>query len=241
MTYHLLRCGSEDNWLTQRRQVVTSTEVSALFGGNPYLSHARLWAQKFTGIEHPRRMNEAMRKGLEEENTIAQAVANLRNWEAKAFPRYIFARMRDRRLGASFDWVVRDNRGLCPFEIKRIHWGAIGKQWKESGGRVTQVSDYVFYQLQTQMLVCGFDRIKLGVKVHGKDTGPQDGWYLWGEFEPHIPTQRLILAHVDAFWKSVEKAHPAEGATRTRVWGRFMDELERLGNVTDCAKDRKAA
>ncbi|HVZ80280.1 MAG TPA: YqaJ viral recombinase family protein [bacterium] len=215
MTYRIIRCLDKADWLERRKAVVTSTEISALFGCNPYLTAAQLWAQKKSLIFPERRVSPAMQAGLDLEASIAQRVARAKGWDAKPFPTWMFAQRDDYRAGSSFDWAVKDQWGVCPLEVKKIHWGAMGKYWRCEGNRVTQTSDYVKLQLQYQMWICGFPRIKLAVLCG-------EGWYLWGEFLPDPFIQRQFEDKLTAFWASQAKGIPPEGATRTRVWRLYL-------------------
>jgi predicted phage-related endonuclease len=216
VSYQILRCENEADWLERRKAVVTSTEVSALFDANPYLTAAQLWAQKFTQIFPVRRINPRMQEGLDQEAAIAKRVADMRGWEAKPFPKHMFAQSTERKLGASFDWCVRDEKGVRPFEIKKLHLLAMGRYWLADGNRITRVSPYVEFQMQTQMGICGFDGEKLGVKCGDA------GWYLYGEWTPSFHLWRLICARVDEFWESITKGIPCKGATRTRIWAQYQ-------------------
>ena len=217
MSYKIIQCVDKADWLEQRKQVITSTEVSALFGCNPYMTRGQLFAQKFTQIFPERRVTPAMQAGLDEEASIARAVANMKGWEAKAFPNWMFARMKGHLLGSSYDWVVKDQYGLCPDEVKKIHWGAMGRNWQQSGGRVIRVPIHIEFQLQTEMGVCGFDRLKLSVKCG-------EGWYLWGEwtFNPHM--WRLIVDKTDEAWDCIRAAKLPEEAMRTKVWRKYKQK-----------------
>lgn len=240
MTYRILRCLDKADWLERRKAVVTSTEVSALpgFDCNPYLTPAQLWAQKYTQIFPERRMTPEMQEGLDQEAHIARKVAKKMGWEAKPFPNWMFAEktfcgldgspthVHEQAcylLGSSFDWAVRDRDGICPDEVKKLHIGAMGKYWRCDGDRLTQTSDHVKLQIQTQMMVCEFDRIKVSAKFGGRPGDIESGWYLGGEFRADPFLWRRIKDQVEAFFDSIRRHKPPEGATRTRVWRLYLE------------------
>ncbi len=215
MSYRIIHCASREEWLDRRKPFVTSTESSALFDLNPYMTAAQLWVQKYTQIFPIRRVTQAMQEGLDQEDEIAREVARRRGWNAKAFPEWMLAHMLEVDLASSYDWAVKDEMGVHPYEIKKIHFGAMGKYWRQEGGRVTRVSDHVEFQLQVEMRVCEFDRAKLGVKCG-------EGWYLWGEWKANYTLQRAIVQRTKEFMDSVKAGIPPKGATRTRLWHQYL-------------------
>lgn len=58
----ILPSQNQDEWLHNRRQVITGTEISAIMGMNPYKTRFDLWLDK-TGQLDPIEDNEAMRIG----------------------------------------------------------------------------------------------------------------------------------------------------------------------------------
>ena len=71
MTVETIPIVSQEQWHAERAKDVTSTQVAALFGCNPYLTHLELWHQKATGYVEEFDNNDRVRWGNRLEASIA--------------------------------------------------------------------------------------------------------------------------------------------------------------------------
>ena len=81
MTIETIQIQSQDQWLAERVKDVTSTEVSALFDLNPYLTQFELYQQKSTGQVVKIPENTRMKWGKRLEAPIALGVAEDEGWD----------------------------------------------------------------------------------------------------------------------------------------------------------------
>lgn len=153
------------HWLELRATVVTSTEVSALFGESPYLTAFELWHRKRDGSLGEISSNDRMKWGLRLEASIAHGVAedygvSVRNLEE-------FATHDEVRLGASFDYEINDTLAHDPLtgdtrlvdlynefgpgvmEIKNVDFLAWRNNW--TTGDVAEAPAHIEIQLQAQL------------------------------------------------------------------------------------------
>lgn len=196
---------TRDAWLAARRFDITSSEVSALFGCNPYVSAYELWHQKAGNIEPEYDDNERMRWGLRLEPAIAAGVCEDNGWQGRPMSEYI--RLPDHRAGSSFDWLILDeNNDERPLEIKNVDVQALRNGWivvyaTEDEPGYLEAPTRIELQLQHQMLVSGYSRISLAALVGGNSIR-----LLHREADEVVQTE--ILAAIDAFWASVAAGKP---------------------------------
>lgn len=153
------------HWLELRAGVVTSTEVSALFGESPYLTAFELWHRKKSGDLGEIADNDRMKWGRRLEASIAEGVAedfgvDVRNLQE-------FATHDDVRMGASFDYEIigtlahepltgdrrlvdlYDEFGPGVMEIKNVDGLAWRNNWTR--GEVAEAPAHIEIQLQAQL------------------------------------------------------------------------------------------
>lgn len=188
---------SREQWLRDRAQDVTSTEVAALFGLSPYVTEFELWHQKRANQVVAIDETERMTWGKRLEDAIARGIAEDRGWSIEGST--VYARMPELRLGASFDYFIRaqgaDGDGVL--EIKNVDAFIFGQQWEELGGGGYKAPDHIELQHQTQLLVSG---CKWGAIVA-----------LVGGNEVHCLLRRpdeLVAAEIEMrvgrFWRTIE-------------------------------------
>ena len=141
---------SREQWLELRHQDVTSTEVSAIFGGSPYLSMFELYHQKIADEPTMIEENERMKWGKMLEPIIAEGVAKERSIQIKALEG-CYARDPEARMGASFDYAILSeaNPGKSEgiLEIKNVDGLVFRNKW-EDGDPPPHIEMQVQYQLE---------------------------------------------------------------------------------------------
>ncbi|HET6725901.1 MAG TPA: YqaJ viral recombinase family protein [Gammaproteobacteria bacterium] len=155
MTTFYLPYNSESEWLEMRRQDITSTEASALFGMSPYSTAYELWHQKKGNLDGTIEDNDRMQAGRHIEPAIASLVAE--RYGCSLEPMKVYARDPDDRLGGSFDYSCADGaafgfpgmRGIC--EMKNVDWLVHRRTWSED-----EAPEHIEIQLQHQLELTGF-------------------------------------------------------------------------------------
>lgn len=153
-----------ESWLALRRQDITSTEASALFGLSPYSTQYELWHQKHGLLDDEIDDNERMAAGRHLEPAIASLVAE--RFGVKVVPFKVYARDPDQRMGSSFDFqiigheydaaseladhVARYGTGIL--EIKNVDFLAHRDRWTKD-----ECPDHIEVQLQHQLELTGYE------------------------------------------------------------------------------------
>lgn len=193
--------GSKEEWLNMRLNVVTSTEVSALFGLNPYITEYELWHQKKNREVIILEDHERLRWGNRLEAPIAEGVAEDNGW--LVYPFKDFATHDEIKAGSSFDYMVavpnEDNtkavEGLL--EIKNVDWLQIKQKWEMDNGKIIEAPPHIELQVQHQLMVtshpfCYIAALEGGNKVHLLKRTPQE------------KIIAAIKSKIIKFWNSIE-------------------------------------
>lgn len=146
-TRELIHITSEAQWLDLRRDDITSTMVSALFGLSPYVTRFELYHQKANGIELPFQSNERVEAGSRMEQYAAQEVAHKTGWTVEPFKDYV--RIPGARMGSSFDCIATKSdgsRGIL--EIKAVDHFRFKDTWIDG-----QAPEHIEIQAQFQLEV----------------------------------------------------------------------------------------
>ena len=163
---------SKEHWLQLRSKVLTSTELSALFGINPYVSLFELWHRKRTGETAQTLRGEWLRTGdlgvidqtermywgsmLEMPIALEWATRNGqtvgKNTEFGFLPEH--------KIGSSYDYITSDGSTLV--ECKNVDSLVYSRDWTED-----EAPPHIEMQAQIQMLVSGVERLFIAVLVGG--------------------------------------------------------------------------
>lgn len=139
-----MEISDEASWLEKRKHYVTSTEVAALYGENPYMTAFKLYHIKRGNIEQADLFgNNFIRFGKLVEPVIAEMI-RIENQTWVIEPCNLFAYDDEDRIGSSFDyWVTIDGkRGLL--EIKSTSYSEYKRKYKEDEAPV-------HYEIQAQV------------------------------------------------------------------------------------------
>lgn len=190
---------TKDQWLSMRLDVITSTEVSALFHLNPYITEFELWHQKKNKEIVLLEDNERMRWGQRLEPTIAEGVAEDQGWMAHPFKD--FAVHDEIKAGASFDYMIAVPNGNNTveglLEIKNVDWLQVKSKWLIEDGEVIEAPPHIELQVQHQLMItdhpfCYIAALEGGNKV-----------YLLKR-EPSEQIISSIKSKIIKFWNSIE-------------------------------------
>ena len=193
---------TKTEWLKLRTKDVTSTEVSALFGISPYITHFELWHRKKSGeiVEHLG--NERTEWGKRLESSIANGVADTYGFEIRPMTEYI--RDPENRIGSSFDYAVEAQEidgeivhiaGIL--EIKNVDALQFRDGWIVGDNGEVEAPPHIEMQVQHQLLVSNRDVAYIGALVGGNSLK------LLKRTRNEIVIN-AIKNKISEFWKSIE-------------------------------------
>lgn len=196
MTKQIIEITNEQAWLEQRLQDITSTEVSALYGLNPYQSEFELYHAKRNKEVIRIEENERMTWGKRLESAIAHGAAETMGWDIEKFG--VYMRDTDGRIGSSFDFKINSSsQGVGILEVKNVDSLVYHRNWIDDGQGNIEAPEHIEMQIQHQMEVADIDWCALVALVGGN-------------------TQKVVLrnrdrdiggnirAKVSAFWAGVD-------------------------------------
>ena len=229
---HIIVPTSEEHWLEMRTKVITSTEVSALFGISPYTTMFELWHRKKEQNYVKLEANERMELGTALQDSIAKHIAKKQGWSIRRMEEFIFDD--ETRIGASFDFMITDNAegGSCLLEIKNVDGLVYKNDWIPSDEGQPQSPLHIEIQVQMEMLVSGVNACYIGACIGGnhieiiKRTADSK-------------VQQAILVKCAEFWKSI-----ADGTDPPPVFpddAKFITSLYNLaqpGTSVDISTDQ---
>lgn len=190
----ILEYNTKDEWLNLRLQDITSTEVSALFGLNPYMTEFELWHQKKNQEIVSFEASERMKWGNRLENSIAMGIAEDQGWESHEFKKYI--RHDTVRAGSSFDHFITTKEGEGILEIKNVDGLQYRMKWKDDGDTI-EAPPHIELQAQHQLFLTGKPFLYIGALVGGNETKLI-------RRVPVMSIQQAIESKINKFWGTIE-------------------------------------
>lgn len=186
------------HWLQLRSQNINSTEVSALFGLSPYQTKFELYYQKKVGYPTQIEESERMKWGTRLQNSIAQGIAEDKNWSVVAMPEYIY----DEKLkvGSSFDFKVTDPQKAI-LEVKNVDGLIYRNQWAADDNGGIEAPPHIEMQVQHQMYCADLDRAYIGVLVGGNTI----------QLIERTRDEEIIKEQnneIEKFWESIASGKP---------------------------------
>lgn len=181
---------SKEHWLKLRSTDITSTDVSALTGHNPYKSKFQLYKEKTTREDYFTE-TDYVRWGKRLEQAIGFGVAEDQGWSVAPMPEYL---RHDScyHAGSSFDFKILGNTpGIL--EIKNVDYFAWRRNWTEE-----LAPAHIEIQLQFQLEVSGYAYGYICAFVGGNTV------HLYRR-DRDQKTGRALIRHVNDFWSDVHK------------------------------------
>ena len=189
-----IKIENEAAWLAMRHNVLTSTEISALYGLSPYKTKFELFHEKRNPLLQTEQ-TEFMKWGNKLESVIADAVAETEKISIKKSD--VFVIDRELRIGSSFDYFVEDGRVL---EIKNVRDIVFSRSWVDANGEIAPPM-HISLQVQFQMMMLGISEGIVGALVGGNSLKVI-----------HVKADRKIqesmLVKALAFWNDVDENRP---------------------------------
>lgn len=172
----MLHPKSREEWAKLREGFISSSESSALFGANPYLTAYELALVKTNQVPREPDENERTEWGTLLERVIAGKYASEAGFKFRAMAGYADA---GDRMGSSFDFEIIGARGdgaaaqlyrahgAGVLEIKNVDWSIYRDQWKVEGGELVEAPDHIECQVQHQLECCEREWAIIAVLVGG--------------------------------------------------------------------------
>lgn len=191
---------SEEEWLSWRKQDITSTEASALFNLSPYATKFELFFSKQSGDGSAFEDNERMEAGRHIEPAIASLVSA--RYDVALTTMKMYARDAEDRIGSSFDYRCEDGAAFgFPgepgiVECKNVDGLIFKRKWLDD-----ETPAHIEIQLQHQLEVTGLAWGAIMALVGGNRLVP----YVRARDEA---VGRSIRSAVRAFWRSIDANDP---------------------------------
>lgn len=199
----LLKFNTESEWLVARKQDITSTEVSALFGLSNYKSRLRLWMEKKGEIEDDFEETAPTKWGRRLQSAIGHGIAEDHGWECFDLTGY-YLRDPEARLGASMDFrVICSERGPGLLETKSTGFFDEESGWFKDRSPI----NYEFQiQAQINLAIQDGQDIKWGC-IGALDGRKNDRIY---DRRPDSELWETVKDEARKFWRSIEQNEPPE-------------------------------
>ena len=189
----------EAEWLALRKPNVNSTEIASLFNASPYLTHAELFYNKKNGDDVlPFEENDRSKWGKRLQNSIAYGIGDDQGWKVTPLPNY--ARLRDSRIGCSFDFIAETKEGDALLEIKNVDGLVYRNGWIETDFGL-EAPEHIEIQVQAQMHISGVAQCFIGALIGGNRVV-----LLKRDYDAAVG--RSLEAACKKFWHQVETNTP---------------------------------
>lgn len=218
----------EKHWLSLRAMDLTSTDIAALFGCSPYLTHFELWHRKKNNMDSDFKENERADWGNYLEAAIANKFAEENGWKIRPMKEYI--RMPEHRLGSSFDFSIEDGplseHGIL--EIKNVDSLVAREKWIVDGDDV-EAPPHIELQIQHQLLVA-----QRALGYIGACVGGNKGILIKRPANQKI--QDAIMKQARFFWYSIDRNdEPEPNLERDAQFIADLHSYAEPGKVVDAA------
>lgn len=189
---------SHEHWLELRKKDLTSTEISTLFGCNPYMTAYELWHSKKGLLSDSFKANDRMTWGTRLQDSIAKGVSEDNNWLIKEKKEYI--RRAKLRLGSSFDFVIVSDYGdeEAILEIKNVDSLAFKNGWIEHEDGSLECPLNIEMQVQHQMIVSGIHKAYVAALIGGNRAVILEREIDW-------EIEKRIIQKAREFWHTIDK------------------------------------
>lgn len=190
---------NREHWLSLRLRDVTSTEVSALFGLNPYFTKFELWHKKKAKvIDSEAAASERMKWGTRLQKALASGIIedHFPGGTLSEMDNYIS--LPEFRAGSSFDYLLNYQGESMLFEAKNVDASEYNRKWTAD-----EAPPHIEMQFQHEMLVSGVSKLVNGTLIGGNKSA-----VLMRERNDAICG--AIVLKVREFWESIEKDIPPD-------------------------------
>lgn len=192
---------TEKEWLELRRDCITSSDISALFGENPYCTEFELWHRKKSGTEVVYEDDDRKKWGRRLEAPIADGIAEDNGWTVRPlkvfmthseFPRY----------GSSFDYEVRRGNEKGLLELKNVDMRQFKQKWLVDGDEI-EAPVSIEIQAQSELEVANSNNPEpYTFVVIGALIGGNKPIVIEREWDREMG--RLLLSRAKSFWHNID-------------------------------------
>lgn len=188
---------STNHWLSLRKDVLTSTEIPALFSASKYVTKFELHFKKLNKTDSDYVDNDRVVWGTRLENSIAEGLAIDNKWNIRKVKEFIFNK--NTRIGSSFDYMILDDnlKDYALLEIKNVDGLIFKNEWSVHDELDIEPPLYIELQLQHQMHISGVHLGFFGVLIGGNKTA-----VIRREYNSQIGS--LIDKLAKEFWYNVD-------------------------------------
>lgn len=191
---------NEEKWLNLRLDAINSTEISALFDCNPYMTDFELFLQKRDRIVK-KIDSEFMKFGRALEPVIAQHFSDVSGLKISKFSQYIIDT--ESKIGSSFDYEIEsgpseDFKGPGILEIKNVDYFQFKKNWLQNDDGSIEATPYIELQVQHQLEVADLEWCCIAALVGGNKLET-----IYRKRDRDIG--KAIKKKADKFWSMIEK------------------------------------
>ena len=229
---------TEQEWHEHRARAITSSEVSALFGENPYTTEYELYHRKKDGLIVHMDDNDRLRWGRRLESPIAYGLAEDNGWEVKPLKVFMLHSTCD-RYGSSFDFEIRRGNEKGLFEMKNVDFKEYKEKWITDGDEF-EAPVSIEIQLQSELEVANSNNPEpYTFGVIGALIGGNKPIIIERAYDAEMGA--LICNKVTTFWRMVD-----EGIEPLPDYVRDGDVIKKLyadvsGNEIDLSTSNRFA
>lgn len=227
MSKQIIEYKDEAEWHKLRAEVITSTDLAALYGMSPYLGAFELWHRKKDGVIPDFTPNDRTRWGNRLEKSIAEGVAEDNNWTVQ--PKKHFIMDEDLRAGSSFDYEIK-NPFSAILEIKNVDNLVALNQW-DIDGDVVQMPNHIELQIQMQLLVSGMAKAFAAALIGGNRI-------ILVERNADEEIHQDIKEKIKEFWQSIKEGRaPEPDFSRDSEFIKKIYKNAKAGSVIESSRD----
>ena len=198
----ILKDLNKDQWLAYKSKVISSTEISSIFGISPYATEFEIWHRKANASIISISENQRILWGSRLESAIANGVAQDNNWDIRPMKEFYYDPKL--RIGSSFDYCIVD-KGVDKYilEIKNVDSLIFKDGWIVDEEGDIEAPPHIEIQVQFQLMISGLKEAYIACLVGGntvqliKRSADED-------------IKKMMLTKVAKFWESVDAGVPPE-------------------------------
>lgn len=217
---------NKKHWLKLRTEVITSTELAAIYNNNKYLSITELYHRKKNKDASEITKSEAMEMGLALESAIAKRASEQFNLDINKENDFFIDRKN--KIGSSFDYTVTDTTevGVGVLEIKNVGEFSFKNGWTVEGENEATAPLMTQFQLQMEMELMNAKFGYIVACVGGRKLYIKKYYY-----------EEILLVdakeRIKSFWQSVEdgiapKVETEADANFIIDWYKKSDPLKKV-------------
>lgn len=199
----ILKFNTEKEWLAAKKVDVTSTEIAAMFGLNPYKSRLRLWHEKAGIVESDFEESPFSLWGKRLQNAVGMGICEDEGWIGHDLTLFYITEP-DLRAGTSLDMKVETaDRGTGHLEIKTAESFDEAEGWGKNSAPI-----WYEFQMQMQLHMDFKNNKEFNFNCLGTLGRRQHINLIFREYDADLGA--FIDEEIKEFWKSIKEDRPPE-------------------------------